>query len=180
MNGRHRVRLAGALLLAALSAGCSSSHLWTGTFRSTTAGTLSGVPGMEDVYLELVIGHFGPDLAGIIRFYRDPEFLQPVPEACPCQYLLEGRYEDGNLIFAFPTPLPCSATSGVLLAARLAGQENGDRLEGPVGLDLRIATVWTFQRRLQAKDLTDQDKECTPEAGAEALGDRDAVQQEER
>ncbi|MBP7127125.1 hypothetical protein KBD49_12245 [Myxococcota bacterium] len=170
MRSGLRGWIAGAALAAALSAGCSGTRLWTGTFRSTEARPLAGVPGMEEgVHLELVIGHFGPDLAGIVRFFRDPEFLQPVPGACPCQYLLEGRYEDGELIFAFPSPSPCSATSGTILAARLAGSDNGDRLEGPLGLDLRTAAAWTFRRRLDAQDLTDQDKECIPEAAGDGL-----------
>ncbi|HOU53863.1 MAG TPA: hypothetical protein PLQ97_08025 [Myxococcota bacterium] len=174
MNRGLRGGIVGVVLLATLSAGCSETRLWTGTFRSTEARPLAGVAGMEEgVYLELVIGHFGPDLAGIIRFYRDPEFLQPVPGACPCQYLLEGRYEDGALIFAFPSPSPCSAASGTLLAARLAGTDNGDRLEGPLGMDLRTAAVWTFQRRLKAQDLTEQDKECTPEGAGGAAEPRD-------
>lgn len=188
MTGRSRgsteVRAAAAALaVAALLAvaGCQDSRLLTGTFRSTAPVVLADVAGLEEgAWIELVLGHFGPDVAGIVRFYRDDTFILPVPGACRCRFLVDGRYEDRRLVFAFPAPAPCTEDPGVLLAARLDASADGEVLEGPLGRVLEGAQRWTFRRNLDAGDLGEKEKECeeAPEAtlpSDDAIGGKDAV-----
>jgi hypothetical protein len=176
---RRRTGGAGLAVLAAAvlwaGAGCQDSRALTGTFRSTTAVVLADVPGLEGgVWVELVLGHFGPDVAGIVRFFADDAFILPVPGACRCRYLVDGRFESRQVVFAFPSPSPCEADPGVLLAARLDVSTDWDTLEGPLGRELEGAPRWAFRRNLDASDLGDQEKKCT-ETAEEPLPAQDVL-----
>lgn len=159
------------LLGMVLLAGCSDSHLLTGRFRSTTPVVVEGVPGLEGgAWVDLVLGHYGPDVAGIVLFSSEEGVPTPPDGVCRCRFLIDGRFDDGEVIFAFENPSPCTQATTDLLAARLTVTKDGDTLEGPVGRALEGGTRWTFTRILKAADLGTQDKTCD-ETGAETLPD---------
>jgi hypothetical protein len=159
---RGRIRSAVlALAFAALLAGCSDSHLVTGAFRSTEPVVVEGVPGLDDgAWMELVLGQYGPDIAGIIRFRADKDIPIPLEGLCPCRFLIDGRFDAGVLVFAFENPSPCATKATELLAARLTAFDDGDTLIGPVGRTLDDAREWTFIRTIDADDLGSKDKSC--------------------
>lgn len=165
VRGRAWIRRGGiplAVLAAAVtvSAGCQDSHRLTGSYRSIAPVVVDQVPGLSDgAYVELILGQFGPDVAGIVRFFADPEFILPVEGVCPCRFLNDGRYGDGRLVFRFRAPYPCGGDDAEELAAWLATSDGGDTLEGPIGR-AREGTSWTFRRNLEAQDLGTQDKTC--------------------
>jgi len=156
-----RRALAALALSAALLSGCSDSHLVTGSFRSAESVVVAGLSGTaEGVWVELVLGQYGPDVAGIIRFYDDPDFILPVEGLCPCRFLVDGRFDSPVLVFAFPNPSPGCATKDELLAGRLEASPDGDTLVGRLGRSLEEGEVYTFRRNLSAGDLGFKEKEC--------------------
>jgi len=155
--------LAIALLLAAAAAGCGDSHRVSGAYRSDGAVVFDDVPGLEQgVFVELVLGQYGPDVAGIVRFYAENFIPVPPEGVCGCRFLIDGRFEDDELVFAFPNPSPCVPAATTLLAARLKASKDGDTLTGPMGRTLAGGRDWTFTRYMEAVDLGDQDKQCEP------------------
>ncbi len=135
---RAPARLVALALGSALAcSGCASGSDISGVWRSQTlaAGPLCGALGAE-VTLELTLGHFGPDVSGMIRFYRDLEFEEPLDPtaphfACGCLLLHKGRWSEGSQRLAFESQgcLPSSSdTAAALSAASLT--VSGDELAG--------------------------------------------------
>lgn len=150
-----------ALALGALA--CSDAHLVTGVYRSQQAVVLEDVAGFEGdgVYVELVFGQYGPDVAGLVRFYGDSNFLFPASGGCDCRFIQEGRYDadDRAVLFTFLGPVSCD-DSAPLLGARLEADETGDVLRGRLGLDLEGDSQWTFERVVTEEEMTDSNKTC--------------------
>ncbi len=143
-----------------LLAGCENSHLLTGSFVSTERVTFENVPGLgTGAYVKLVLGQFGPDVAGIIRFCSDPDCALSVKGICDCRFLIDGRYENGDLVFGFLAPYPCDGGDPEELAGWLTSRNNGNSLEGPIGRTYD-GRKWTFSRKQAAGDLTTEDKTC--------------------
>ncbi len=152
-----------AITLLAAAAACGDSHRVSGAYRSDGAVVFDDVPGLEQgVWVELVLGQYGPDVAGIIRFYAENGIPVPPEGVCGCRFLIDGRFEDDELVFAFPNPSPCAAVATTLLAARLTASKDGDTLTGPMGRTLAGGRDWTFNRYMEAVDLGDQDRQCEP------------------
>ncbi len=164
-----RLAFLGLVAAMAVAAGCTDSRLLTGVYRTTAEApvVVDGVPGLEGgAYLELVLGEYGPDVAGIIRFYADPDFIQTIGGVCHCRFLTKGRFEGGVLVFAFLDPSSCSQATVDLISARLTESDNGDTLEGPIGRVLATARTARFKRTTAAGDLGSEDKTCD-EVGSE-------------
>lgn len=81
-------------------AGCTpESRILHGKWQARGGGTTPILPGA----VELVLGHYGGDVVGVVRFYA-LEMAQDavwgdltVPRAteCPCAYIAHGRYDEG-------------------------------------------------------------------------------------
>jgi len=169
----RRAAIAVLVAIAATATGCSDSRLLTGAYRTSDKAPvlIEGVPGLEDgAYLELVLGEFGPDVAGIVKIYANKSFIQPIEGVCRCRYLTGGRFEGGVLVFAFKDPSPCVADVTGLVSASLTESGSGDTLEGPIGRDLNSARSVRFDRTTSAGDLSADDKSCD-EIGTEVPAD---------
>jgi hypothetical protein len=152
------------LAAAATLAACSDTHVLTGKFRSAAPMTIAGIDGFEDLGVELVLGHFGAEVAGVVRFY-DKDFAAPVSGTtfCNCRHLLDGTFgyvkaagsEGDALTFTIEAPSPCTPAPAVPGSAKrgLKGIlwvfADGTRLEGRIGLadsDLETAQAFAFER----------------------------------
>ncbi len=149
-------RLALLALGAALAgAGCASTSDISGVWRSEAlaAGPLAGALGAE-VTLELTIGHFGPDISGMMRFYRDLDFEDPLDPtaphfACSCMLLHKGRWSESRQRLAFEGQgcLPGTSDQAAALSAALltvAGDElagTWQRTDGTIKQSVRVRRV---------------------------------------
>lgn len=156
-----RLAFLGLVAAMAVAAGCTDSRLLTGVYRSTAPAAVEGVPGLANgANIELVLGQYGPDIAGIIRFYEGPGFIQYPDGVCRCRFLTKGRFEGGVLVFGFLNPSGCATDTVELISASLKESDGGDTLEGRIGRDLVTAQSVRFQRTTSAGDLSAEDKSC--------------------
>lgn len=157
---KHRAAPLLILLTVAASA-CSDSHLVTGVYRSEQPVVLEDVPGFggDGLYVELVLGQFGPDVTGLVRFFRDGNFLFAAPGGCDCRFVQDGRYDHGEVLFSFRGPVPCDETAP-LVGGRLQPDDTGDALGGRFGLELEGEPILAFVREVPAQELTDSHKHC--------------------
>jgi hypothetical protein len=161
-------------VLAALSA-CSDTHVLTGKFRSTTAIVVPAVPGTPALYVDLVLGHFGAEVAGVVRFAEDKDFLdQPPKPFCTCRHVLKGAF-DGNdrLTFGLMTPADCetkpqpaspeavrTAVADLTVDLRMLDAD-ARQLQGTIGnKDTKVDV--TFERdETYGGSLSEEDRKCT-------------------
>ena len=109
------------LLLAAVSTGCTpESQILSGKWYSSGPISLDS-EGDSLVNLEMVLGHYGPDVVGTIRLSHPPS-----PMDCSCGPLVLGEYRTGGLFRFFVTDA-MSCLSG-----------DGDFNPPADGLDLHI------------------------------------------
>ncbi len=148
-------------LCVGVAAGCTDSHLVTGVYRSNEPIVLDDIAGFggDGVYVELVLGQFGPDVAGLVRFLQDPFTLIPAPGGCDCRIVQDGRYDNGEVLFSFRGPVPCDDTAA-LVGVRLQPDDTGDTLRGRLGTKLEGELPYTFTRKVSEQDLTDSHKHC--------------------
>lgn len=101
-----RLRLAALCSMAALVVvGCGDSRFLTGRYCSSVPFSVPGVgvSGFADKYLALEIGHYGPDVGGMVGFHEDPNCLQDMntDDRCPCAHIDAGVFSDDALTFLF-------------------------------------------------------------------------------
>lgn len=122
--------------LAALSLfGCASASDVAGTWRTRdqAAGALLG-DGEAGVGVELVIAQYGPDVAGLVRFFGDATFDRPRDPtapyfACACALLHKGRWDEAHakITFELRGCLPGSSPrTPVLTLGQLRLEAQGD------------------------------------------------------
>lgn len=178
-----------AAAFLALAAGCSDSHLLSGTYRSTTKVVVPGAPGLEGdgAFLILQIRHYGPQAGGKVEFSSQPDLPKTPSGTCSCRYLLKGAVQAAPLpddagaagatdllTFQFHVPGPtdkCSADLEVVrgmevVVARLqASDHTGDTLQGQVFVgDEPGPESWTFERTVEMDDLPQQLDKCDDDA----------------
>ncbi len=107
-----------ALTLGAAVVACEDTHVLSGSYRSdafwvadaptpdaedndaTAEAGLSNSPSLalafQDLSLELVLGHFGPEVAGLAKFRKIRGL-----GTCPCAEIREGRYAGRRFTFWF-------------------------------------------------------------------------------
>lgn len=173
-------------MLACLAA-CTSSGSLGGVWRGTSAAqgpdnaVLYGPAGAPQA-VELVVGEFGPDIAGLMRFYRSPSWVSPrdagPPDSeCACLLLHDGRSNAGQAAFNLAGCLPGGAPqAAVRVRARLT--EVGEGLL----LDLQVddkqspldgqKTQLTLRRQGLPSDISSADLACPvpPPEGNTASG----------
>ena len=174
----------GFLLVAALFfGGCDSTNVLGGVWRAV--GTPTGDPiigaGMtldSPLGVELVLGHYGPDVTGLLRFYRNAEYTLPrypgIPsKECGCAFLHQGRWSDNaeRLNFVLKGCLPGAATTQtVYVRGDLTLDEDGTltgslQVEDPASAYFGKKQAWVFERfsSVSSSDLT-----CEPVTDADA------------
>ena len=175
--------VAGAVLptLAALCA-CQDTHILTGTFRSVANAqsqsdgsvTLDSITGFQNLHLEMVIGHYGGEVAGILRFWKDKDFQVTAGSKafCGCRHFKVGGAFDSDaslLTFSIPSPSPCVAPNELtdpplgVVSVKLEMSPDGDRLEGSIldpVLEPPILVPVMFDRQKVESELTTDDLKC--------------------
>jgi hypothetical protein len=174
------------VVLASLGA-CSSTGDSGGVWRAQAPlqGDTNAIlfqPGVDPVGVELVLGEFGPDVAGVVRYYHagptgpfDLARQESQPNfECSCAYLHGGRLDSrtGLLSFTLQACVPgLSTLAPVQLRGRFGIQPDG-RLTGTLQVDdptspAKGATVaLAFDRVGQSGDLASQDLLCGTPASA--------------
>jgi hypothetical protein len=138
-----RLGYIGAVVLAGLSIGCTAGNDLGGTWRVTERPLLGDKlvfdenSGEPDVGIELMIGHYGPDLAGLVRFYRTTKFQFPrsalKPDGdCACTFMHNGQVSADNTKMEFDLRgcLPGAATRAQLLVRAELELDAGGQLDG--------------------------------------------------
>lgn len=139
-------RLLGALVGLLLLQGCPSGNELGGTWRPVlpTSGALVHHPitGDASLGIELVLGHYGPDVAGVMRFYRSTDYdltrdWTPPDFECACLYLHKGRYGATSSSFEFVTNgcLPGIATQESVFVRGTFKLDQETRLVGQLRID---------------------------------------------
>jgi len=159
------------LVLGALSPCCTpESQILSGKWYSS--GPVSLNPGEEtevEVDLEMVLGHFGPDVVGTIRLAHPAD-----PMDCSCGPIVLGEYRAGGLFRFFVTEaVPCLSMAETS-SNRFASPSDGldlhievtlldEELSGVVVLRYLEETVNTpivFLRDETAPYISEEDKTC--------------------
>lgn len=106
---------------AAAAVACSTSGETGGVWRgiapiASASNSLIYADDGGPLAVELVLGEYGPDLAGVLRFYRGDSFLQPrtqdAPDmACACALVHSGKVDTatGRAVFTLTGCLPGSS-----------------------------------------------------------------------
>lgn len=163
-----RVRAAVALCVALTATACQDTNLLTGVYHSTAPVVSEDVTGWEQgVWIEMVLGHYGPDVAGLLRFYSSNDFLTTVEGIRNCVYVEKGEYDPATseLTIRFSRPdLYGSPDKSIYLGLKLLTHDGGDELGGVFGpsdsLD-SADTVASFKREENALSMSDSDKICS-------------------
>ena len=182
------VHAAAALTLAITGAGCAADTEFGGIWRGVTpaqgpANDLLYGPGGEPMALELVLGEYGPDLAGLLRFYRQGSFVRardagPPDAECACALLYSGRSDSGVAAFALRGCLPGAAGKvSVRTRAQLKRDDLGVRqlklvVDEPTSPHHAKAVVVALVPQASASEVSDTDLLCPmgPAAGNTASG----------
>ena len=91
--------------------------------------------------LELVIGEYGPDLAGLLRYYRSGQFDQPrspVPphNLCECAFLHAAKVDSaGNVTFELDACVPGKSPKAPLALSGVFTLQVDGRLKGTLTAD---------------------------------------------
>ncbi len=172
-----------AVALAACTSTGSMGGVWRGASdpRGTANPLLFGDDG-EPLSVELVLGEFGPDLAGLLRFYRDSTYVSSrdaaAPDAeCACALVHNGRVVDSHAAFTLVGCLPGgSANAATRVRATLDESETGLKLALTVDdasspLNGR-STSLVLNRYGLASEITAEDLACPvgPAGGNTASG----------
>jgi len=172
-----------ALLAVGAVVGCDSTNVLGGVWRMSAPPTGDsligfGAPKEGTVGVELVLGHYGPDVTGLLRFYRTDDFVLPRQASAPkrecgCTFLRRGRWNTPNkrLDFVLQGCLPGAATRQTVYVrgdftlnadGTLAG---GLEVEDPASAHFGRRQLWTFER---FEGVSRSDLICEPETDADA------------
>jgi len=146
-----------ACFLAA-AAGCSDTHVLSGAFGTGEDAplTLPGANGLERQHMELVLGHYGPDVAGLAWFCQEGACA-----ARTCSHIEFGSWSDGNLRFVFTPPNGCEATvSGTCAVSGTLTLEGDSVLRGTLSLAGGEPVQVTLKRTKYEGELVRDDVEC--------------------
>lgn len=126
-----------AVALALLASACTTSTELGGVWRTDALaqGPLVG-SAAAPLAVEIVMGHYGPDVSGLLRFYADDTFEQPKDATAPhfdcgCVFLHKGRWSEPGARLSFQTRgcLPGSSEQVPVLAETTLFLD-GDELHG--------------------------------------------------
>jgi hypothetical protein len=175
------------LVLAALLLchGCAASDDLAGTWRSeSVTGTLALHHNDGPVGVELVLGQYGPDVAGVVHWWQTPDFLirrtAEAPDGdCACGLVRSGKVADSGAAASFfvQACLPGVAAQTVIrsqVSLRLTADPDVLDAEWTVNdpaspLHAQMATV-RLRRTLGAGEVTAEDLACGPSTGNPASG----------
>ena len=158
------------IVVAAATTGCASSvdvgGVWRGAAPTGSPGALllhgKDLP-LEPLGIELVVGHYGPELAGIVRFYRNAQFdrrrSSEVPDReCACAYLHVGYVDlaTGRMTFTLKGCLPGGATTEAVRTRAVFTPSGTDTLLGTLKVDDTNSPLHGQQVELTLKRVAGQ------------------------
>ncbi len=120
--------------LALMASACTTSTELGGVWRTSAMarGPLIGTDKVP-VAVEVVLGHYGPDVSGLLRFYADETFEQPKDASAPhfdcgCVLVHKGRWSESGARLSFQTRgcLPGSSEQTPVLAETTLWLEGGE------------------------------------------------------
>ncbi len=88
-------------ILAMFSGGCSLVPEITGVWRTQEGVTVAWPELGFEGRLELVMGQYGHDVAGMLRLFQDGKEFKDnyLFESCPCLFLDAASFDDSALVF---------------------------------------------------------------------------------
>lgn len=175
----RRLCLWAALLTA--SVGCASADDLAGVWRGAPEannGDLLFAQGQTPVGVELVLGQYGPDLAGVVRWWSSADFLversaEAPDNLCACGLVRNGRVSASGdrATFWLQSCLPgASTTSTVRTRVELLLLNSGTQLQATFTVDDAAASTngkhhtVTLTRTLTSDELTSEQLRCEPPA----------------
>ncbi len=162
-----------ALACAACTTSGETGGIWRGI--APIAGASNDLIYAEDggsLAMEIVLGEYGPDLAGVIKFFRSDNYLrrrtaEPPDRACACALIHNGKVDaaNGRAVFTLTSCLPGSSPKATVrsvvtltltatdLLVSLRVDDTHSALHNAV-LDVQL------QRQGGAGDISDPDLLC--------------------
>lgn len=138
-----RVAAAASLGLIALVGGCATGDDLGGTWRAVAGEAIGDklvfdeVTGEADVGIELLVGHYGPDMTGLVKFYRTSKFQFPrtatnPDNECACTFIHAGKVsaDSTQLEFDLRGCIPGAASHSQLLVRAELELDTEGVLEG--------------------------------------------------
>ncbi len=137
----RRLSKAGLALLAGALIGCTTGNDLGGAWRITEASgdkvIYDDQTGDATVGIELLLGHYGPDIAGLVRFYRTDAFqfkrnpLKP-DNQCACTFMRNGNASADTYRIEFDLDgcLPGIAVQSTLLVRGSFTLDADEQLDG--------------------------------------------------
>jgi hypothetical protein len=111
-------------------AACGPTDDVSGLWRTPEGAAAVKLPGFPDKFegkMEMGLGQYGRDVAGVIRFYGESIDSAHDLEECPCAYVDEGEVRSGTFTFSFTA---CGQTFTAALDLETEG--DNDFLVGPL------------------------------------------------
>jgi hypothetical protein len=164
---------------------CAASDDLAGSWRSeAVTGTLALHHNDAPVGVELVLGQYGPDVAGVVHWWQTPDFLirrtAEAPDGdCACGLVRSGKVADSGAAASFFVQ---ACLPGVAAQTSIRSQVSLRLTADPDVLD----AVWTvndptsplhgqmanvrLRRTLGAGEVTAEDLACGPSTGNPASG----------
>ncbi len=133
------------VVICLCTAGCPSGNELGGVWRLVETDSVlifDPATGKPDVGIEVQLGHYGLDIAGVMRFYRTRKYdltrdaTSPYFE-CACTYMRKGRYGANSKTFEFVMEgcLPGSATTAKRFVHGSLQLDDSDQLVGTLRVD---------------------------------------------
>jgi hypothetical protein len=185
---RHVWRAIAGLLVGGICVSCASSGsfggIWRGPVEIATAGSpLLFAKDGGAVGVELVLGEYGPELSGVVRFYRNGNFVRarsasPPDLECACGFAHDGKVSGDRAAFTLLGCLPGGSPSTAIrtratLQTTLQGAQLELTVDDPTSPLDGLSTSLLLQRQGLASDISDADLACAPPpAGGNAASGR--------
>lgn len=103
--------------------------------------------------LELVLGHFGPEVSGLIKFSPDYKNI------CSCRHIEKGSFSNEKFNFSFKSPFPCDNNASYI-SGELIYDSSNDVISGEFFLNENSIGKTSFLRIKEKEDILPADKEC--------------------
>jgi hypothetical protein len=144
-------------LLIVLAVSCTETKLLEGIW--TTEEEMTSVdPGVlpNKVYMRFVLGHYGPDVTGLVHFSED---LNGSFENvyCPCRYIERGKFKDGRFTFKIESCI----SDGTFITGEFNIDDVEETLTGFFTYDgEQVSSEVVFVLTGSIKDMVTGDKRC--------------------
>jgi len=150
------------MLVGLVATSCLETKVLDGVWDTERAvdfdPTIVGDALPPSVFVRLVLGHYGPDVAGTLRFYEDGT-MKDEWAPCPCRYVLKGDFDEGLLSFEVRGCAPDASVDEIRGAFTI--DESGELLEGTFTVDgEEAATQFVLLHGGGEKSITKELKRC--------------------